>query len=381
LILPGARLAALAILVAGCSDGPVVEEARLSQPSPDSLVVAASFASSDGLFGRDLAPDSVFATAMDARSRVLGRAARSDGGPLRIGIPDARLGAHERISVEVCGRVQGETVCEQLGARASAKRYRAVLDVDYPLGGNRDRLGYEVTWTAERRLPDSTWRPLELAAPPQATLSLAPLEQPDTRVTVPLPGTRGQIGLIEADGHSDFWFALRDALRQANATRVRATLALADGTPVASDTLTVRELSDRERYAVAASYARVAVGQVLARLAAPDDGRVSWRMVGTRFDALQSRYVTTVTLDWRGGNIFDRDHYAADVRIEHAEDGASASATLLDATDDLRDVWEGRVGGRTIRLGTLIRGEPSEALDDPAPVRSDYRNRFEREFR
>jgi hypothetical protein len=346
--------------LAGCSDGPVVSRADVQQPAPDSLVVTASFATSSGLFGRAIVPDSVYATAYDAQSRPLGRASSTTGAPLRLGVRDDGLGSKEHISIEVCGRTERGTVCEPLAARSSAKRYSATLDVDYPLGGSRDRAGYAVQWRAERMRPDSTWERFNLLDLPRATLGLATEDQPTARVQVPLTETEGALDLVRAEGHSDFWFALRQALQTADRTTVRAELRLETGELIASDTLVVRELSQRERYAVAASFAESAVFRVLDRLEAPRDGRVGWRMVSTRYDALQNRYQTLVQVEWRGGNIFDRDHYVADIRITHAEDGASASATLVDASGDLRAIWDARAGGSSIRLGTLER----QGMDD-----------------
>ncbi len=361
----------------GCGDGPVVESSSLNHPTPDSLVVAASFASSDGLFGRDEIPDSMYATAMDTRSRILSRELAQNG-VVSLRIPDTRLGDSEQISVEVCGRLRNGTVCEQLATRASAKRYTAGLDVDYPLGGNQDRAGYEIEWQAERLLGDSTWQTFELDDAPDAWLALS--APGGSTVRVPLSSARGELDLVGAEGHSDFWFTLRQALKSSDAVTVRAELWLDGGNVVARDTLVVRDMSERERYAVAASYAGSAVYRILDRIDAPRDGRISWRLESARFDALQSRYEARVSLRWHGGNIFSRDYYDGDLTITYAEDGGSAVATLNSASDDFREKWDGRASGRTLSLGTLDRTQSFEEYDDPdRPTRdSDARQNRDR---
>ncbi len=364
--------------LAGCGDGPVVESSSLVHPTLDSLVVTASFASSDGLFGRDELPDSMYATAMDARSQVLARE-EARGGAVHLRIPDARLGNGERISVEICGRLRNGTVCEQLATRASAKRYSAGLDVDYPLGGNQDRAGYEIEWRAERLLGDSTWQAFELDDVPSAWLALS--APGGSTVRVPITSARGDLELVGAEGHSDFWFTLRQSLKSSDATTVRAELWLDGGSVVARDTLVVRAMSERERYSVAASYAGSAVYRILDRIDAPRDGRISWRLGSARFDALQSRYEARVSLRWHGGNIFSRDYYDADLTITYAEDGGSAVATLNSASDDFRAKWNGSTSGRTLSLGALDRTQSFEEYDDPDRPTRDSNARQDRDRR
>ncbi len=375
------RTAALLLSVVaatGCGDGPVVESSSLKHPTPDSLVVTASFASSDGVFGRSEIPDSMYATAMNMRSSVLARE-MARGGIVTLRIPDTQLGDGEQISVEVCGRLRSGTVCEQLATRASAKRYAANLDVDYPLGGNQDRAGYEIEWQAERQLPDSTWEAFDPENAPEAWLSLS--APGGSTVRVPIESVEGELDLVGAEGHSDFWFTLRQSLKSSDAATVRAELWLEGGSVVARDTLVVRDMSERERYAVAASYAGSAVYRILDRIDAPRDGRISWRLESARFDALQSRYETRVSLRWHGGNIFSRDYYDADLTITYAEDGGAAVATLVSASDDFRDKWNGKASGRTLSLGVLDRTQSFEEYDDPDRPTRDPEARRDRNRR
>ncbi len=346
---------AFACLAVGCGGEVRLDHLDVRRIGWDTLRVAPAFART-ALFASAVAPDSLTVTVSDTRGRTLyaGYAARPRR-PLIVPVPDKLLGNAAPFMLDLCGHFGGEVVCEQEMLNASPKRFSARLDVDYPLGRDRDRLAWRVAWRQERQRSGGAWERVPVPPHLPARLVLYVEGFPTDAAKIAFTGGAGEASLAAAPGYDDFWMRLNDPLLRGDSARVVVQLEALDGPrPEAAATLYrwVRPPSPEERQQEAYAFADAALAGILDALETARDGRAELSVEGWRFDPLQRVYHVRLALGWSGGFLhMGRYRLAGLLSVEETSRRALFNAQYL--SPDIQKLWYSRVGGETLNLGAL----------------------------
>lgn len=286
-----------------------------------------------------------------------------------IPVPDMRLGDREPLMVEVCGLIQGKSLCEQAGVHASPKRIRSVGDISYPDDEDFEEGSYAVRFSVEReRFGGGGWEPAETPANLSGYVLAYVANQTDPPVKVPLRSSRGRFDLARLDGYNDFRYHLRSQLHDGREARVHfdvyAGFPEQTARRVATVEKRVRHKSPEERRAEVRYYAEHAAERILDTLGdMTRDVRVyvdEWR-----FDPKEDVYQADLELRW-GRGLFSRTYELSGI-LQVGERGAEARFRAVQGNRRARALWQRRVDARELDLGPI---DPP-ALKEIAPSRED----------
>lgn len=304
-VLAGATAALFASLLTGCAREMRMASAGLSRAGWDSLYVAPDV--------RGGTPDSLAVLVLAGRDTVLAGGQRG-AEILLVHLPDAQLPSDGAFLVEVCAFQKSRLpACAQDALRASPKRFRSRLDVDYPAdGADRDRLGYAFAWRVERlRAHGEGYETLVGRTPGNARLHVAVAGMPGAGIPragtpgarapeagaldVPLRYASGTVSLPRQAGYDAFWNALNDRFFYGDTTEVHVELR-AGTVALASRVLRLTPRSREERLGEVQALA-LAFARTLARYKGGQNAEAS--DVRWRFDRIQQRYIVEMTSAWQ----------------------------------------------------------------------------------
>lgn len=349
----------LGVLAAvGCGQGPEYgfDHLDLTRHGWDSLSVEAHF-SERLAFGRTrpLEPQAVAVYLFNADYDTL-----YAGDGRLVPIADRDLGDREPLMLEVCGRFEAMTVCEQEAVTASPKRLQVEHDIDYPDAGVYERGRYHLRFAVERQDTDTTWQRLGRAQGVHSYLRVFVGDQEQEAVRVPVSGTQGRFTLQGRPHFDDFHYHLTSMLMDEKAAPVHievfAGLAGQTALRVASVEKQVRVKTEAERALEVAYFVEQSTEALLEALEVEE---VDWlaRPDSTDwvFNQLTNSYRITVEIAWqtRGSFIRRRRSYELEGVLELDASGANARFTRRHANERAARRWGDTVGERTLLLGTL----------------------------
>lgn len=362
LVLIGAVLA-----TAGCGARReyYISHLAVEQAGWDTLRVDVDFARRTAIGGaREFTPDT-------ATVQVFDRAYRSlySGAPGAIPIPDERLGDREPLLVEICGIVEGRSICVQEQERASPKRIHVDQHIEYPEGGDYDRGRYDLAFRAERRRFDADgWEPLHRIPDVSGYLLARVDSQEDGRVKVPFTTSRGRFDLARHENYRDFKYYLDSRLLDEQQARVHFDVYAGINGQVArlaSVEKRVELKTEEERREEVRVYAEQATERVVDELSSFLGGRRAVAYVDTwDFDPASRRYRVQMEVQWRG-SFFRGDRYELHGELEVDEDGSQARFRVRSGNRDALRRWRDRVDADVLDLGTLDPPEQESVVAYP----------------
>ena len=276
-------------------------------------------------------------------------------------IDDRALGDRERLMLEVCGRFEAVTVCEQEAVTASPKRLQVEHDIEYPDGGAYERGRYQLRFVLERQGQDEAWERLARPDRVHGYLRVYVGDQEAEAVEVPFSGRQGRFNLQGKPHYEDFHYHLTSTLLDTVEAPVHFDIyAGLEGQPVsnvASVEKKVRGRTDEERAREVEYFVEQATEAILDAL---DMGSIDdfERPDSTEwvYNRLTDTYRATVEVFWRTRRRrpFSRERsYGFEGVLEVEANGANARFLRRAATDRTLRRWALTIGDATVSLGTL----------------------------
>ncbi len=351
----------LGVLAAvGCGQGPeyAFDQLELKRHGWDSLTVEAQF-SERLAFGRTrpFEPQAVAVYLFNADYDTL-----YAGDGRLVPIADRHLGDRERLMLEVCGRFETMTVCEQEAVTASPKRLHVEPDIDYPDAGAYERGRYELRFAVERQDDDGTWERLGRAKGVHGYLRVFVGSQDQEAVEVPLSGHRGRFNLQGRPHFDDFQYHLTSTLMDEKTAPVHfEVFAGLEGEPaahVASVEKQVRVKTDEERALEVEYFAEQAIEAILEAL---EIDEIDWLekpdSTDWFFNQLTNTYRIKVEIAWqtRGEFFRRRRSYELDGLLEMDAGGTNARFVRQAANSRTARRWAATLSSPTLSLGALER--------------------------
>ncbi len=276
-------------------------------------------------------------------------------------IDDRALGDRERLMLEVCGRFETATVCEQQAVTASPKRLQVEHDIEYPDGGTYDKGRYQLRFVLERQGQDEAWERLARPDRVQGYLRVYVGDQEEEAVEVPFSARRGRFNLQGKPHYDDFHYHLTSTLLDTSEARVHFDIyAGLEGLPVsnvASVEKKVRGRTDEERVLEVDYFVEQATEAIFEALDIDDiDDFERPDSTEWAYNRLTDTYRINVEVFWRmrRRRPFSRPRsYGFEGVLEVEASGANARFLRRAATERTLRRWAVTIGDATISLGTL----------------------------
>ncbi len=352
----------LAVLAAvGCGQGPEYgfEQLNINRYGWDSLSVDARFAERLA-FGRSrpLVPQAMTVYLFNAGYDTL-----YAGDGRLVPIADRDLGDRESLMLEVCGRFETMSVCEQEAVTASPKRLHVEHEIAYPDAGTYDRGRYKLSFALERQDEAGGWERLGRAQGVHSHLRVFVGDQDQEAVEVPLLGRQGRFNLQGRPHYDDFTYHLTSTLIDEKKAQVHIEVyAGLEGKPalrLASVEKQVRVKTDEERALEVEYFVEQTVEALLETL---EIDEIEWfdRPDSTSwvFNQLTNTYRIKMALAWETRRPFlgrRRGSYVLEGLLELDAGGANARFTRQFANGRTARRWDMTVGETVLSLGTLER--------------------------
>jgi len=350
----------LAVLaVVGCGQEPeyAFRYLELERYGWDSLSVEAQFGERL-LFGRTRP------TAPQATSVFLFNAAYDTlyaGDGRLVPIADRKLGDGERLMLEVCGRFETMTVCDQQTVAASPKRLRVEHDIVYPDGWAFEKGRYDFHFIPERQIDDGTWERIGQAGDVHGYLRAYVGKQTEEAVEVPITGNKGRFDLQGRPHFDEFQYQLTSALIEQGTAPVHFEVyAGLEGWPaslLASDEKKVRDKTEEERALEVEHFIEQATEMLFDALEIEE---VDWMEQTDSttwvFNQLTNTYRIKMALAWEvdEGRFFRRPRmYEVEGLLEVEAGGDNARFVRQAANGRTARRWADTVAGPTLALGPL----------------------------
>ena len=275
-------------------------------------------------------------------------------------IHDRNLGDRERLMLEVCGRFETVTVCEQQAVTASPKRLHVEHDIDYP-DGAYEKGRYKLRFALERQHKDGVWERIARPDRVHGYLRVYVGDQEEEAVEVPFSGRNGRFDLQGKPHYDDFYYHLTSTLLDNNEAPIHFDIyAGLEGEPVsnvASVEKWVRARTNEERVLEVDYFVEQAAEAILEAL--DMDEIDDWEKPDSTewfHNRLTNTYRINMEVAWRTSRRrpFSRERfYGFEGVLEVEASGANARFYRRAADNRTRRRWNARVGDATLALGTL----------------------------
>lgn len=347
----------IALVASGCGARTeyVASNVEVERSGWDSLHVDVDFAERRVIGGSEqIAADSVVVTVLDASYEPI---YTGDAGT--IPVPDERLGDREQIMVEVCGLIQGRSICVQESLTASPKRLHVRQNITYPRSGDYEEGTFDLDFRAERqRFEGGGWETIE---PPgvQGHL-LAWVNDPEAKergaIRIPFERPNGRFNLSRHANYRNFKYYLDSQLldHQSADVTFEVHAGLGDA-PVrlASTTKEIHRKTEDEREREVRYFAEQAAEMIIDELGSFLGARRAYAYVDDwEFNSIARTYEIELEVEWEGP-VFDRGDYELEGLLEVGEDGTNARFRIASGNRRTIRKWRARTDGETLRLGDL----------------------------
>jgi len=356
LILKASLLIVALVCFTGCDNAShfYVGSLEVNRSGWDSLFVRSEFVSDPKLgVGTSVFPDVISFTVFDAAYDTL---YTGDSGA--ISISDKDLGNSERLLVEVCGYFQQRTACDQRAFTASPKRALAQYEVLYPedsTGFERGRIETSVSF--ERQISSSTeWESIRPSSRKELFVEVYEEANPASSVRIPVGRSNLRFIMSRYAGYRDLRFNIQSSMMDADTAAVHFDLYVRLGDDpmlVESETVVLRQKTERERQAEVRLIVERAGSQVLERVSGFFGVRRAYVFVNDwTYESLDRAYKADFEIHWQDSFRGEWSDMTGEVHVR--VDGTLGTYTMRRASERAEDRWLARVGQATFELQPLF---------------------------
>lgn len=361
------------LVAGGCSNRSsfTVESLEFQQTSWDSVQVVTQFQIQPSIGSATrVSPDIVTYTLFTAEFDTL-----YVGDESRIALPDIDLSDRENVLVEVCGRYQQLTACEQEVISASPKRVVAEYEVLFPLDAPTNEKGeVELTSELQRQIfGQDDWEQIRKPSGKDLSVRVYVEQAPGDHVLIPITASSSTFSLGQFDGHRDLRYRIQSSIMDVDSAIVMFDLFAAGVSEtglVAQKRIVLRSKSVEERNSEANELADRAGAKVLAKLSSQMGPRRAYLfMLDWTYEGINRTYLAEFELHWQDALGGEWSDLTGKLRVR--ADGTEGTFQFLRGSEAAQAKWRDRVETDYLDLEPLFPGrkpnQPRTAPNNPNP--------------
>lgn len=356
------------LISSGCSNRPsfTVASLEFEQTSWDSVQVVSRFQFQTA-YGRasSVSPDIVSYTLFNAEFDTL-----YVGDESHIALPDMDLSDREKVLVEVCGRYQQLTACEQKVISASPKRVIAEFEVLFPLDAPANDRG-EVELASElqrQKFGQEDWEQIRKPSGKDLSIRVYVEQAPDDHVLIPITRSSSPFSLDRFDGHRDLRYRIQSSIMDVDSAVVMFdlfALEMSEAIPVAQKRIVIRSKSVEERTSEVNELVDRAGTKVLAELSGQEGSRRAYLFIlDWTYEGINRTYLAEFEIHWQDG--FRGEWFDLTGKLRVRADGTEGTFQFLRGSEAAEAKWRDRVETDYLDLEPLFPGrKPNQPRSTP----------------